>query len=95
MDSNYPGGLAAYIRNARKLLADSKAGKNPFTGYVPSVSYDFGSKLESIQEGRFEMMCKASILPVYEFQETDLVPFAPLSESGSLSFSLITAIASR
>ncbi|KAG6542802.1 hypothetical protein Mapa_015706 [Marchantia paleacea] len=37
LDSNYLGGLAAYIRNARKLLADSKAGKNPFTGYVPSV----------------------------------------------------------
>ncbi|KAL3695224.1 hypothetical protein R1sor_009300 [Riccia sorocarpa] len=37
LDSSYPGGLAAYVQNARKLLADSKAGKNPFSGYVPSV----------------------------------------------------------
>lgn len=28
----------AYIRNARTLLADSKAGKNPFDGFTPSVS---------------------------------------------------------
>jgi len=28
----------AYIHNARRLLADSKAGKNPFDGYTPSVS---------------------------------------------------------
>ncbi|CAM6129903.1 unnamed protein product [Calypogeia fissa] len=37
LDTNYPGGLSAYIGNARKLLADSKAGKNPFSGYIPSV----------------------------------------------------------
>lgn len=37
LDESYPGGLAAYIQNARQLLADSKAGKNPFEGYRPSV----------------------------------------------------------
>ncbi|XP_024394251.1 UDP-sugar pyrophosphorylase [Physcomitrium patens] len=37
LNDNYPGGLAAYIHNARKLLADSKSGKNPFEGYIPSV----------------------------------------------------------
>ncbi|KAL2632457.1 hypothetical protein R1flu_017143 [Riccia fluitans] len=37
LDISYPGGLTAYLQNARKLLADSKAGKNPFSGYVPSV----------------------------------------------------------
>jgi UDP-sugar pyrophosphorylase len=37
LNDNYPGGLAAYILNARKLLADSKAGRNPFDGYSPSV----------------------------------------------------------
>ncbi|KAG0569063.1 hypothetical protein KC19_6G063000 [Ceratodon purpureus] len=37
LNDNYPGGLAAYIHNARKLLADSKAGRNPFDGYTPSV----------------------------------------------------------
>ncbi|XP_058072135.1 UDP-sugar pyrophosphorylase-like isoform X2 [Magnolia sinica] len=37
LNSSYPGGLASYIRNARNLLADSKAGKNPFDGFTPSV----------------------------------------------------------
>ncbi|KAK7282682.1 hypothetical protein RIF29_11654 [Crotalaria pallida] len=37
LDSSYPGGLEAYIRNAKRLLADSKAGKNPFDGFTPSV----------------------------------------------------------
>ncbi|XP_058110957.1 UDP-sugar pyrophosphorylase-like [Magnolia sinica] len=38
LNSSYLGGLASYIRNARNLLADSKAGKNPFNGFTPSVS---------------------------------------------------------
>jgi UDP-sugar pyrophosphorylase len=37
LDSSYPGGLVSYIQNARKLLADSKAGKNPYDGFTPSV----------------------------------------------------------
>lgn len=37
LNANYPGGLAAYIQNARQLLADSKAGRNPFEGFTPSV----------------------------------------------------------
>lgn len=37
LDANYPGGLEAYIQNARALLADSKSGKNPFKGYTPMV----------------------------------------------------------
>ncbi|XP_021910797.1 UDP-sugar pyrophosphorylase-like, partial [Carica papaya] len=35
LNSSYPGGLASYIKNARELLADSKAGKNPFDGFTP------------------------------------------------------------
>lgn len=38
LDSSYPGGLASYIKTARELLSDSKAGKNPFDGFTPSVS---------------------------------------------------------
>lgn len=38
LNSSYPGGLASYIKTARELLSDSKAGKNPFDGYTPSVS---------------------------------------------------------
>lgn len=37
LDTSYPGGLRSYIHNARQLLADSKAGKNPFSGFTPSV----------------------------------------------------------
>ncbi|CAI9115534.1 OLC1v1016456C6 [Oldenlandia corymbosa var. corymbosa] len=37
LNSSYPGGLAAYIKTARELLADSKSGKNPFEGFTPSV----------------------------------------------------------
>ncbi|GFY85569.1 UDP-sugar pyrophosphorylase [Actinidia rufa] len=37
LDVSYPGGLVSYIKTARELLADSKAGKNPFDGFTPSV----------------------------------------------------------
>ncbi|KAF7829793.1 UDP-sugar pyrophosphorylase-like [Senna tora] len=37
LNSSYPGGLASYIKTARGLLADSKAGKNPYDGFTPSV----------------------------------------------------------
>ncbi|PSS31875.1 UDP-sugar pyrophosphorylase [Actinidia chinensis var. chinensis] len=37
LDASYPGGLVSYIKTARELLADSKAGKNPFDGFTPSV----------------------------------------------------------
>ncbi len=35
IDSNYPGGLVGYITNSRKLLAEAKAGSNPFEGLTP------------------------------------------------------------
>ncbi|KXZ48443.1 hypothetical protein GPECTOR_28g853 [Gonium pectorale] len=37
LDSSYPGGIAGYVRNARRLLQESKEGVNPYEGYVPSV----------------------------------------------------------
>ncbi|XP_071707214.1 UDP-sugar pyrophosphorylase-like [Rutidosis leptorrhynchoides] len=37
LDSSYPGGLSSYIKTARELLSDSKAGRNPFDGFTPSV----------------------------------------------------------
>lgn len=37
LNASYPGGLASYIKTARELLADSKAGKNPYDGFSPSV----------------------------------------------------------
>ncbi|MBM4153241.1 MAG: hypothetical protein FJ220_06950, partial [Kiritimatiellaceae bacterium] len=35
INESYPGGLTGYTANARKLLAESKAGVNPFDGFVP------------------------------------------------------------
>ncbi|GAQ87502.1 UTP--glucose-1-phosphate uridylyltransferase [Klebsormidium nitens] len=37
LDASYPGGLRAYISNARKLLQESRDGVNPFDGWTPSV----------------------------------------------------------
>ena len=34
-DQSYPGGLPAYIRNARALLKESATGANPFAGCTP------------------------------------------------------------
>lgn len=56
LDQAYPGGLLKYLSNARRLLADSREGKNAFHGYEPSVpigeKLDYGSaacsKLEDI-----------------------------------------------
>ncbi|MBI9020853.1 MAG: UTP--glucose-1-phosphate uridylyltransferase [Verrucomicrobia bacterium] len=35
INTSYPGGLTGYISNARKLLAEAKAGANPFEGLTP------------------------------------------------------------
>ena len=47
MDSIYAGGIVQYIKNARKLLEESRVGANPLDGYTPEVpsgeSLDFGS----------------------------------------------------
>ena len=37
MHEAYPGGLEAYVQNARRLLAASAAGANPLEGWTPSV----------------------------------------------------------
>ena len=37
LDSNFPGGLYEYWERAKVLLHNSKIGKNPFEGYVPTV----------------------------------------------------------
>lgn len=35
INESYPGGLAGYISNARKLLAEAAAETNPFGGFIP------------------------------------------------------------
>lgn len=37
LDAAYVGGLEAYVRNARQLLAASQRGDNPMEGLIPSV----------------------------------------------------------
>ena len=37
LEDGYPGGIEAYVKQARKLLEASKRGDNPFEGYVPEV----------------------------------------------------------
>lgn len=44
LESGYPGGVAAYLNNARNLLKSSAAGDNPFEGMKPEVPS--GVKLE-------------------------------------------------
>jgi hypothetical protein len=48
LNSSYPGSLAAYISNARKLLDDSKKGVNPLEGWKPTVptgqAFEIGTK---------------------------------------------------
>lgn len=37
LERGYPGGVAAYCAQARKLLKESAADANPFEGYTPKV----------------------------------------------------------
>jgi UDP-sugar pyrophosphorylase len=62
INGNYPGGLVGYIHNARKLLAESKEGANPFEGLTPeqpekvdltSFSADF-EKYEALGAERYD-----------------------------------------
>lgn len=46
---NLPGGLSAYLKNARTLLASSRSGENPLDGYVPEVPE--GVVLEPLSPG--------------------------------------------
>ena len=47
LERGYPGGLAAYLRNARILLKQSAAGDNPFEGLRPEVRSEEGSRREA------------------------------------------------
>ena len=55
LDKAYPGGLRAYILNAKKLLKGSKEGVNPLDGWKPSIpqgeSFELGtSKYKSTEK---------------------------------------------
>eukprot|EP00659_Diplonema_papillatum_P012551 gene12551-19432_t len=49
LNDAYPGGLKAYVNNARRLLQDSKDGRNPFESCTPEMptageTLDFGKE---------------------------------------------------
>ncbi len=56
LDGSYHGGLAAYIANAKRLLQDSKEGRNPFEGYTPKVPH--GEKIDYASPGQGREMGK-------------------------------------
>lgn len=69
LNKSYPGGLAKYIQNARSLLADSKAGKNPFDGFTPSVPsgevLTFGDEnFIKLEEAGIREACRAAFVLV-------------------------------
>ena len=53
LDSGYVGGLAAYVRNARRLLRAAREGANPFDAYLPAVPS--GRRLEAGKSEFFEL----------------------------------------
>lgn len=62
LDDSYPdGGLVGYVTNAKRLLADSRAGVNPLDGWTPSVpqgeAFDVGTEAfdETEQSGLKEV----------------------------------------
>ena len=56
LDNTSPGGLIGYIQRARKLLAESKAGVNPFEGCTPSVPEGVNLSFGSAEFERYEQM---------------------------------------
>ena len=56
LEGGYPGGIAAYVKNARDLLRSSAAGENPFDNMRPEmpdgVKLDYGSSAFSESEER-------------------------------------------
>jgi hypothetical protein len=81
LQSSYPGGLASYIQNAKKLLADSKAGQNPYDGFTPSVSVYhapffitlFSLSSDSLSSVVCDLDCKFQILGCFFFSYSELL----------------------
>ncbi|MCC5850848.1 MAG: UTP--glucose-1-phosphate uridylyltransferase [Verrucomicrobia bacterium] len=62
VNANYPGGIAGYTDNARRLLAQSRQGLNPFEGYRPeqpdavdlSAMDGIYDQMESVGQAHFD-----------------------------------------
>ena len=66
LNSSYPGGLAAYTKNARALLQASKVGANPFHGLVPSVRHTRCSAVKCTSARRVWTIAHAVSAPLYD-----------------------------
>ena len=68
-DRSYPGGLVAYVRNARVLLAEAAAGKNPFEGCVPAQPdlvdlSEFGAAYDDAERAGFAAFSETAVVLV-------------------------------
>jgi len=68
-DRAYPGGLPGYIRNARVLLAEAAAGRNPFEGCTPEKPdlvdlSNFGPDYDSAEAAGFRAFADTAVVLV-------------------------------
>ena len=70
LDASYPGGIRQYITNARKLLAESKAGFNPLEGWVPSNQYE--TVVQALHDATVE--CGLDTRPIINKLDSRLTP---------------------
>ena len=66
---SYPGGIPAYIKNARVLLADAATGHNPFEGYIPEQPgqvdlSSFGSRYSEAESAGFKAFADTAVVLV-------------------------------
>lgn len=66
---SYPGGLEAYVRNARVLLAEASAARNPFEGCTPEKPdlvdlSDFGPAYETAEAAGFLAFADTAVVLV-------------------------------
>ena len=60
LEAGYPGGVSAYVANARTLLKSSAAGDNPFDGMKPEVGQLFVVAATTVQHcscSALHLMC--------------------------------------
>eukprot|EP00746_Dinoflagellata_sp_MGD_P136207 gnl/MRDRNA2_/MRDRNA2_70176_c0_seq2.p1 gnl/MRDRNA2_/MRDRNA2_70176_c0~~gnl/MRDRNA2_/MRDRNA2_70176_c0_seq2.p1 ORF type:complete len:985 (+),score=187.28 gnl/MRDRNA2_/MRDRNA2_70176_c0_seq2:25-2955(+) len=69
LEDSYPGGIAAYIANAKELLAASQKGVNPLKGMLPAVPkgkrLEFGTPdFEALESRGFQNMADCAFVLV-------------------------------
>eukprot|EP00756_Hemistasia_phaeocysticola_P005684 Hpha_TRINITY_DN13453_c0_g2::TRINITY_DN13453_c0_g2_i1::g.131071::m.131071/K12447/USP; UDP-sugar pyrophosphorylase len=61
LDNSYPGGLRAYVANAKRLLAESRDGVNAFAAYKPEVPEGINITFPSPEFRRLEKLGIAEV----------------------------------